>query len=137
MILKWKLGRLKDRNSQTVADTKHQKNQRGRSTRPAKPMVKVAALEALQVDPRHRFGDGKRVILTVCYPREFTVIDWRVLEGTRPISIRTCPLLPSELLTKRAIITTQNTGLLKTTTANNYRRYAHALDFVGLLTSRR
>jgi hypothetical protein len=78
LILKWKLGRLKDGNSQTVTDTNISKiNEAVRDAR--QTSGKIAALEALQNIPGIGLATAT-VILTVCYPEEFTVIDWRVLK---------------------------------------------------------
>lgn len=78
LILKWKLGRLKDGNSQTVTDTNISKiNAAVRGARQTSGII--AALDALQNIPGIGLATAT-VILTVCYPREFTVIDWRVLK---------------------------------------------------------
>jgi len=78
LILKWKLGRLKDHNSQTVTNANIDKiNEAVRDAR--KSDHQVAALEALRCIPGIGLATAT-VILTVGYPEEFTVIDWRVLK---------------------------------------------------------
>lgn len=77
-ILKWKLGRIKDSNVHTVSDENLEMiNQAVKDARAAGRGVD--ALKALDMIP----GIGLAMataVLTVCYPAEFTIIDWRVLE---------------------------------------------------------
>jgi len=77
LILKWKLSRLKDSNSVTVAD--RNMDVINDAIRDAGENDGKDALSALMTVP----GIGLAVatsILTVCYPAKFTIIDQRVLE---------------------------------------------------------
>jgi hypothetical protein len=77
LILKWKLARLKDENSETVADANIEKiNEAVRDAR--RTDHRIAALEALTNLPGIGLATAT-AILTACYPKEFTIIDWRVL----------------------------------------------------------
>jgi hypothetical protein len=77
LMLKWKLGRITNRNSQTVTDTNIRKiNEAVKVAR--QNDRRIAALTALQDIPGIGLATAT-VILTVCYPDAFTVIDWRVL----------------------------------------------------------
>jgi hypothetical protein len=78
LILKWKLSRLKDYNSETVAEANIDKiNEAVRDARNTDR--KIAAVEALTNLPGIGLATAT-AILTVCYPEEFTIIDWRVLK---------------------------------------------------------
>jgi thermostable 8-oxoguanine DNA glycosylase len=78
LILKWKLGRIKESNSVTVNDENMEKINKaieiGRS-----PERKCDALKMLERIPGIGLATAT-AILTVCYPDEFTIIDQRVLE---------------------------------------------------------
>jgi hypothetical protein len=77
-ILKWKLGRITDDNSKTVSEENlKQINQAIRIA--SKPDCGAEALEALDRVPGIGLATAT-AILTVCYPGEFTILDWRVLE---------------------------------------------------------
>jgi hypothetical protein len=68
LILKWKLGRLKDRNSETVADPNMDKiNETVRDA--CKADRKIAAVEVLTNLPGIGLATAT-AILTVCYPEE-------------------------------------------------------------------
>jgi hypothetical protein len=78
LILKWKLGRLKDSNDRTVTDTNLAKiNQAVKDMR--KSELRISALETLQNIPGIGLATAT-VIVTICYPDDFTIIDWRVLQ---------------------------------------------------------
>ncbi len=82
-ILKWKLGRVTDANSKTVSDENlKQINQAVRIAR--KPDCGAEALEALDRIPGIGLATAT-AILTVCYPVEFTILDWRVLETLQEV----------------------------------------------------
>jgi hypothetical protein len=77
LILRWKLDRLKDKNSETVADANVEKiNEAVRDAR--KTDRKIDVLKALTNLPGIGLATAT-AILTACYPKEFTIIDWRVL----------------------------------------------------------
>jgi len=77
LILKWKLGRIKDSNSITVNDENMDKiNQAIEDAR--KPNGEIAALTALERVPGVGLATAT-AIMTVCYPNDFTIIDQRVL----------------------------------------------------------
>lgn len=87
LILKWKLGRVKKSNSETVAD--ENMTAINKAVRDAcKPACEIAALEALERVPGIALATAT-AILTVCHPEKFTIIDRRVLE--------TLDLFPSRL----------------------------------------
>jgi len=78
LILKWKLGRIRDANSETVADDKMDAINSA-VMKGGESGCEIEAVEALDKIP----GIGLAVataILTVCYPDKFTIIDERVLE---------------------------------------------------------
>lgn len=78
LILKWKLGRIKDSNSDTIDDDKMDSiNKAVEDAR--KPGCKIDALKALDEIPGIGLATAT-AILTVCYPHEFTIIDQRMLE---------------------------------------------------------
>jgi hypothetical protein len=80
LILKWKLGRIKNDNSKTVAVSKmNEINQAINAAYGGDRKGKIAALTALEKIPGIRLATAT-AILTVCYPDEFTIIDQRVLE---------------------------------------------------------
>lgn len=84
LILKWKLGRIRDIHSQTVNERNMDCiNQAVRDA--AKPENKIVALKTLASLPGIRLATAT-AILTVCYPNDFTIIDRRVLE-----QLRLCP----------------------------------------------
>ncbi len=77
-ILRWKLGRIRGDYSKTVADDRLVEINKA-VVKAAKPGCGIEALQGLDNIP----GIGLAVataILTVCYPKEFTIIDVRVLE---------------------------------------------------------
>lgn len=77
-ILKWKLGRIKDSNVQTVSDENLKLiNEAVKDARSADRCIE--ALTALDMIPGIGLATAT-AILTVCYPAEFTIIDWRVLD---------------------------------------------------------
>ena len=92
LILKWKLGRLKDANSRTIAD--ENMDEINRAVRDARVIGcrsdAVKALEALEKVPGIGLATAT-AILTVCYPGEFTIIDQRVLE-VLDLFPPTCPV---------------------------------------------
>ena len=78
LILKWKLGRIRDSNLETVSDENlGMINQAVKAARTADSGV--GALKTLDMIPGIGLATATAV-LTVCYPTEFTIIDWRVLE---------------------------------------------------------
>jgi hypothetical protein len=77
-ILKWKLGRVTDANSTTVSD-EHLKQINQAVRIASKPERGAEALEALDRVPGIGLATAT-AILTVCYPGEFTILDWRALE---------------------------------------------------------
>ncbi len=80
LILKWKLGRIKNDNSKTVAVGKMKEiNQALKDACKADRKGKIDALTALSKIPGIGLATAT-AILTVCYPDEFTIIDQRVLE---------------------------------------------------------
>jgi hypothetical protein len=77
-ILKWKLGRIKGANAQTVSDRNMEAiNEAVKDARNAEHSVD--ALKNLDLIPGIGLATAT-AILTICYPEEFTIIDWRVLE---------------------------------------------------------
>lgn len=93
LILKWKLGRIKKSNSETVADKKMAEiNGAVRDAR--KAGCEIDAVKALDRVPGIGLATAT-AILTVCYPDEFTIIDQRALESlnlfpsTLPDAMRT------------------------------------------------
>ena len=78
LILKWKLGRLKESNKGTIADNK-MKVINSAIKDAGKDDSRIAALTALDGVPEIGLAVAT-AILTVCYPEKFTIIDWRVLE---------------------------------------------------------
>jgi hypothetical protein len=76
-ILKWKLGRIKDSNNETVRDENLVVI--NKAVKDASSADGVDALEALEKIPGIGLATAT-AILTVCYPDKFTIIDWRVLE---------------------------------------------------------
>ncbi len=77
LILKWKLGRIKDVHSETVNDENMSKiNQAVEDAR--KLGGEIDALMALDQIPGIGLATAT-AILTVCYPDKFTIIDQRVL----------------------------------------------------------
>ena len=87
LILKWKLGRIKDSNSETVADDNMATiNQAVEDAGNANSDIQ--ALKALVSVPGIGLAAAS-AILTVCYPEKFTIIDQRALE--------TLDLFPSKL----------------------------------------
>jgi hypothetical protein len=79
LILKWKLGRIKDSNYKTVSDENLKKINKA-IVEAAKPEKALAALKALEEVPGIGLATATAV-LTVCYPDAFTIIDERVLES--------------------------------------------------------
>ena len=80
LILKWKLGRIKDCNSQTVAiDKVKEINGAIRLASKADHKSQIDALTALEKIPGIGLATAT-AILTICYPDVFTIIDQRVLE---------------------------------------------------------
>ena len=91
LILKWKLGRIKASNYKTVSDRSISSiNEAVKSA--SEESCWVRSLVALDAVP----GIGlptATAILTVCYPDQFTILDWRVLESLRLYPSR---LMPAE-----------------------------------------
>jgi hypothetical protein len=85
-ILKWKLGRVKDSNSETVSD-EHLKQINNAVNSACKLDCGADSLEALDRIPGIGLATAT-AILTICYPEKYTILDLRVLEileeGTRP-----------------------------------------------------
>jgi len=79
LILRWKLGRIKDSNAKTVSDENLKKINKAIADA-KKPENAIAALEALDEIPGIGLATAT-AILTVCYPDTFTIIDERVLES--------------------------------------------------------
>lgn len=78
LILKWKLGRIKESNSETVSkDNLRKINQwvemAGKASR------EIEALKELDKIPGIGLATAT-AILTVCYPDKFTILDYRVLD---------------------------------------------------------
>jgi hypothetical protein len=93
LILKWKLGRIKKSNSETVTDKKMAEiNKAVRDARTTGG--EIDAVRALDAVPGIGLA-AATAILTVCYPDEFTIIDQRVSEAlnlfpsTLPATMRT------------------------------------------------
>jgi hypothetical protein len=78
LIVKWKLGRIKDANADTVADARMVEINRA-VAKAREAGGEVAALEALEKIPGIGLATAT-ALLTVCYPEVFTIIDERVLE---------------------------------------------------------
>jgi hypothetical protein len=77
LILKWKLGRIKDSCATTVADDSMTEiNQAVQNAN--KPGGQIAALNALEKVPGIGLATAT-AILTVCYPDKFSILDQRVL----------------------------------------------------------
>lgn len=77
LILKWKLGRIREIHSTTV--NKQNMARINQAIHDATmPETKIAALESLASVPGIRLATAT-AILTVCYPTDFTIIDQRVL----------------------------------------------------------
>lgn len=87
LILKWKLGRIKDSNAATISADNLGKINRAIEIA-GKPECEHAALKGLEDIPGIGLATATAV-LTVCYPNKFTIIDQRVLE--------TLELFPSRL----------------------------------------
>jgi hypothetical protein len=77
MILKWKLGRIRDIHSKTVNEQNMACINKAVQNA-AEPENKIVALKTLASVPGIRLATAT-AILTVCYPNEFTIIDRRVL----------------------------------------------------------
>ena len=78
LILKWKLGRIKESNCKTVSDDNFRLinqwvEKSGETDR------EIEALKELDKIPGIGMATAT-AILTVCYPDKFTIIDYRVLE---------------------------------------------------------
>lgn len=81
LILKWKLGRIKDAHALTIAD--HNMTVINAAVSKAVNVgceAQIEALEALTRVPEIGLAVAT-AILTVCYPDTFTIIDQRVLES--------------------------------------------------------
>jgi hypothetical protein len=78
LILKWKLYRTKDSYADTVAKDKLIEINRA-VAEAQNPDRRVEAVEALDKIPGIGLATAT-AILTVCYPDQFSIIDWRVLE---------------------------------------------------------
>jgi hypothetical protein len=80
LILKWKLGMIKDRHSVTVSDRNMLLiNQAISDAAKSDLESRVGALNALASVPEIGLAVAS-AILTLCYPETFTIIDQRVLE---------------------------------------------------------
>jgi hypothetical protein len=77
LILKWKLGRIKDTNAATISAGNLKKINRAIETAPE---CEHAALKGLEAVPGIGLATAT-AILTVYYPDQFTIIDQRVLEA--------------------------------------------------------
>ena len=78
LILKWKLTRIKDKNSKTVSKEKlNDINQAVKKSREVG--FEIDSLEELDEIPGIGLATAT-AILTVCYPDRFTIIDQRALE---------------------------------------------------------
>jgi hypothetical protein len=77
LILKWKLGRIKDANAATVNASNLKKINRAIEIAPD---CEHAALKDLEAVPGIGLATAT-ALLTVCYPNQFTIIDQRVLEA--------------------------------------------------------
>jgi len=81
LILKWKLGRIKDSNCKTVAKASlkaiNEAIQLAENDR-----TKIKAVKMLTKISRIKLATAS-AILTVCHPDKFSIIDWRVLESMR------------------------------------------------------
>lgn len=78
LILKWKLGRIKDAHYETVNDKNMEKIDRALKDAGGHGQ-ELLALKALEGIPGIGLATAT-AILTVCYPDIFTIIDRRVLE---------------------------------------------------------
>src|SRR5579885_2650516 len=81
LILKWKLGRLKDAHSSTISD--HYMTVINAAISNAVNVrrdTQIGALESLTTVPEIGLAVAT-AILSVCYPDTFTIIDQRVLES--------------------------------------------------------
>lgn len=95
LILKWKLGRIKNNNSKTVAvDNMAAINRSIRLACGADRKTMICVLNALNSIPGIGLASAT-AILTVCYPDLFTIIDQRVLENLN--------LFPSKLATNKRV----------------------------------
>jgi hypothetical protein len=79
LIQKWKLGRIKGSNAETVSEG-HLKAINEAIVEAKKPESALTALKALDEVPGIGLATAT-AILTVCYPDTFTIIDERVLES--------------------------------------------------------
>jgi endonuclease III len=78
LILKWKLGRIKESNCKTVSDDNlRQINQSVEKS--GETAREIEALKELDKIPGIGLATAT-AILTVCYPDKFTILDYRVLE---------------------------------------------------------
>jgi hypothetical protein len=91
LILKWKLGRIKGSNAETVSEG-NLKTINKAIVDAKKSESAIAALKALDEVPGIGLATAT-AILTVCYPDTFTIIDERVLESL--------DLFPSEYKKKK------------------------------------
>ena len=81
LILRWKLGRVKDSNAITVSDNNLSAINAAVSAAKDAKCGEESLLSLIGIP-----GIGLPVataILTACHPSEFTVLDWRVLESLR------------------------------------------------------
>lgn len=77
LIVRWKLGRIKDSNSITIKD--ENLAEVNRLVKDAAKSEEPAALQALAKIPGIGLATAT-AILTVCYPKKYTILDWRVSE---------------------------------------------------------
>lgn len=80
LILKWKLGRLKDNAAKVIEDNNFERiNEAIAVAQSSEDEQKLKALKMLMDIPGIKLATAT-AILTVCHPKEFTIIDRRVLE---------------------------------------------------------
>jgi hypothetical protein len=77
-ILKWKLGRITDANSQTVSDENLRRINLA-ITVAREPDGGLRSIEMLDRVPGIGLATAT-AILSICHPNLFTILDWRVLE---------------------------------------------------------
>jgi hypothetical protein len=79
LILKWKLGRIKDSNYDETVSDKNLGLINQWVNKASEPGGEIKALEELDKIPGIGLATAT-AILTVCFPEKFTIIDLRVLE---------------------------------------------------------
>jgi len=88
-ILRWKLGRIKEPNAQTVSDDSMAAINKAVKDA-GKVSCRVDAINALDKIPGIGLATAT-AILTACYPEEFTILDWRALETLNLFPSRMSP----------------------------------------------